>query len=72
MEGHAERCQRLEDSLYVNLGSTRDTYVQFREGKADEIVNKVEDLFSWSWQAGIVRTLVQCIQNEINGARKGK
>ena len=27
MEGHAERRQRLESGLYVDLGSTRDTNV---------------------------------------------
>jgi uncharacterized protein YjaZ len=28
MEGHAESCQRLKSGLYVNLRSTRDTYMQ--------------------------------------------
>jgi hypothetical protein len=42
--------------------------MQFREAQANEIIDKIEDLFSWSGQAGIVRTFVECIQNEINGA----
>jgi hypothetical protein len=68
MKRHAKRCQRLENSLYVDLGSTCDTYVQFWKAQADEIVDKIEYLFSCGWKAGIVRTLVESIQNEINGA----
>ena len=68
MEGHAERCQRLKNSFYVDLGSTRDTYVQFWEAQAHEIIDKIEDLFPCGWKPGVVRTLVESIQNEVNGA----
>jgi len=72
MEGHAERCQRLENGLYVDLGSTRDTYMQFWEAQADEIIDKIEDLFPCGWQPGIVGALVESIQNEINRALNRK
>jgi hypothetical protein len=46
MEGHAESRQGLKSRLYVDLGSTRDTYMQVREAQADKIMDKIEDLFS--------------------------
>ena len=68
MEGHAESRQRLESSLYVDLGSTRDRYVKVWEAQANKIINKIKDLFSWGWQAGIVGTLVKRIHDDVNGA----
>ena len=67
MEGHPESRQRPESGLYVNLGSTRDTYVKVWEAQANEIVDKIEDLFSWGWQARIVGTLVKRIHDDVNG-----
>ena len=68
MEGHAERCQRLEKSLYVDLVSTRDTYMQVWEAQANKVLDKIEDLFSWCRHARIVGTLVEGIHNYVNGA----
>jgi hypothetical protein len=68
MEGYAERCQRLKGGLYVDLGSTRDTYVEVWDAQANKILDKTEDLFSWGWHARIVGTLVECIHDEVNGA----
>ena len=68
MEGDAKRRQRFKNSLYVDLRSTRGTYMQSREAQTNEIVDKIEDLFSWGRQARIVRTLVECVKNEVNGA----
>jgi hypothetical protein len=68
MEGHAESRQRIENGLYVALGSTCDTYMQVWEAQADQIMDKIKDLFSWGWQARIVGTLVKRIHDEVNGA----
>ena len=67
MEGHPESCQRLECSLDVDLGSTRDTYVKVWEAQTNEVVDKIEDLFSWGWHARIVGTLVKRIDDDVNG-----
>ena len=48
MKGYAERCQRLKSSLYVDLGSTRDTYVKIWEAQANEIFDKIKDFLSGS------------------------
>ena len=72
MEGYPERCQRLKNSLNVNLGPTCDTYMQFWEGESNEIIDKIKHLFSWSWQAGIVRTFIESVQNEVNWAMNRK
>jgi len=31
-----------------------------------KILDKIEDLFSWSWHAGIVRALVKSINDQVN------
>jgi hypothetical protein len=72
MEGHPERCQRLKDSLSVNLGSTRNTDVSVWEVQANKILDKIEDLFSWGWHAGTVRTLIKCVHDEITSDLKWK
>jgi hypothetical protein len=41
--------------------------VQIWDPQASKILDKIEDLFSWGWHAGIVGTLVESINNEING-----
>jgi len=46
MEGHAESRQRFKNGLYVDLGSTRDTYVQVWVSQANKIIDKIKDLFS--------------------------
>ena len=68
MEGHAERCQGFKSGLYVDLGSTRDAYVQIWEVQVNEIVHKAEDFLSRSRHAVIVWALIECINDEINGA----
>jgi hypothetical protein len=67
MEGHAERRQRVNSGLYVDLGSTCDAYVEVWEAQGDEIIDKIKNFFSSTWHAEIVRTLIECIKNEING-----
>src|SRR6266849_4032674 len=49
MQGHAKRCQRLEGTSYVELGSTRDANVQIWDAQANEIFDEMEDLLPWSW-----------------------
>ena len=68
MEGHAERRQRLKSGLYVNLGATRDAYMQVWEAQENEIFDKVENFFSSTWHPGIVRALIECVEDEINRA----
>ena len=68
MEGHAKRCQRLESSLYVDLGSTRDTDMQVGDAQANKVLEKFKDLFSCGWHAKTVGTLVESINDEVKGA----
>ena len=49
MQGHAEWCQKLEGTLYVDLGSTRDANVEIWDAQAHKILDKIEDFLSWSW-----------------------
>jgi hypothetical protein len=72
MERHAESCQTPKSSLYIDLGSTCDTYVKVWEAQANEVISKIENLFSGGWQAGIVGTLVKCVHDEVNGALNRK
>ena len=66
MKGHVKGCERLEDSLYVDLGVTRHTNVQVREIQVYDVSDQAEDLFSWSWHAGFVGTLIESVNNEKN------
>jgi hypothetical protein len=72
MKGHAERCQKLEGTLYVDLRSARDANVQIWDAQANKILDKIEDLFSWGWHAGTVRTLIKCVHDEITSDLKWK
>ena len=68
MEGNLERCQWLENSLYVDFGSTSDTDVQIWEAKAVKILDKIENLFSCRWQARIIGTLIESVYDQVYGA----
>ena len=72
MQGHAERCQNIKDTLYVDLGPTRDANVQIWDAQANEILDKIKDLLSWSWHAGIIGTLVEGIHYDVDGDLNGK
>ena len=49
MEGHPERCQWLESSLYVDFGATSDTEMQILEVQASKSLDEIKNFFSWSW-----------------------
>ena len=66
MKRHRVDSQRSEDSLNVWLRSTRNTYMEMWELKANEFIHKVEDLFSRWWNGGCLRTLVESIQDYIH------
>src|SRR6266849_3502513 len=68
VEGDTEGCQGLEGSLYINFGPTRDTYMNVGKPEINEVLNKTKDLFSWSWHARIVWTLVESINNNVDRA----
>ena len=36
------------------------------KAKSNELIHKVKDLFSWGWNAGRDRTLIECIQNDVS------
>lgn len=52
--------------------AARDTDMQIWEVEVNKIVDEIEDLFSWSWHTRVVRTLIECVHNEINRALSGK
>ena len=54
-------------SLYVDLGPTRDTNVQIWDAQAHKSIDKIENLFSWGWHAGIVGTFIKSVHDEVNG-----
>jgi hypothetical protein len=72
MQAHAERCQGLEGTLYVNLGSTRDANVQIWNVQANKILDKIENIFSCGRHAGIVGTLIESIYYDVDGDLNGK
>jgi hypothetical protein len=72
MEGHAERCQRIENSLNVDLGSTRDADMEVWDAQANKILDKIEDLFSWGWHARIVWTFIERINDDVDRALNWK
>jgi hypothetical protein len=68
VEGDMERCQRLEGSSYINFRATSDTYMYIGKAEVNKILNKIKDLFSWSWHARIVWTLVESINDDVDRA----
>src|ERR1700733_13363488 len=68
VEGDTEGCQGLERSLYIGFRATRNTYMYVARLEASEVLNKTKDLFSWSWHARIVWTLVESINNNVDRA----
>jgi hypothetical protein len=39
---------------------------------ANKIIHEIENFFSCSWQARTIRTLIESVHNEINGALSWK
>jgi len=72
VEGDAERCQGLKDSLYIDFWATRDTYMYVRKVEVNKFLNKIKYLFSWSRHARIVWTLVESINDKVNGTSSGE
>jgi len=68
VEGDTEGCQGLEGSLYINFGPTRDTYMYVAKPEINKVLNKTKDLFSWSWHARIVRTLIESVNDNVDRA----
>jgi hypothetical protein len=63
VEGDAKGCQVFKGCSYIDFRATRDTYVYIWKVEVNKILNKTEDLFSCSWQARIVWTLVESIND---------
>jgi hypothetical protein len=68
VEGDMESCQGLEGSSNINFRATSDTYMYIGKVEVNKILNKIKDLFSWSWHARIVWTLVESIDDKVNRA----
>ena len=68
VKGDTEGCQGLEGSLDINFRPTSDTYMYVEKLEANKVLNKTNDLFSWSWHARIVWTLVESINNNVDRA----
>jgi hypothetical protein len=67
MKGHRVFGQTFEDNPNIMLRPTRDAYVDVWEVKGNEFIHKLQDLFSRRWWNGWRdRTLVECIQNDVN------
>ena len=63
VEGDAKRCQGFKGGSYIDFRATRDTYMDIRKVEVNKILNKTKDLFSCSWQARIIWTLVESVNN---------
>ena len=63
-----ERCQGLEGTSYIDLRATCDTYMYVGKMEANKVLNKTKHLFSWSWHARIVWTLVESVNDDVDGA----
>jgi hypothetical protein len=68
VQGDTKGRQGLEGSSYIDFRATGDTYTYVAKTEANKILNKTKDLFSWSWHAGIVWTLVESINDNVDRA----
>jgi hypothetical protein len=57
-------CQGIKDRLYVLLGSTCNTDEKIRIFRHDEVIQKVQHLFTGGWCLGGIRALIESIQND--------
>src|SRR6266404_220436 len=67
VKGDTVTCQRCKGSSDIELRTARDAYVKTRQAKVHEQLDKGKELFTRRWDSGPVRTLVERVQDNING-----
>ena len=67
LKGNRVDGQGLEPILDVDLGATRNKYMQIRNltVQTDELLDKAKDCFSWGGHPK-VGTLIECVHNDEN------
>jgi hypothetical protein len=56
----------LENNFDVNLRAAGNTYMQVWNAKFDQLLQKVKEYRSWGRKPRDVRTLVECVNDDVN------
>ena len=59
--------QRSECRSNIELGSAHDAYMKVWKMKADEPLDKLQNLFTSRWNSGPVWTLIKSVKDNVSG-----